>query len=90
MNRTILRLQILFFVALAAVAGWFVYQQLFVAGPIKACEKHGGWWDPKDHVCAHVLYIPNITHRSPSDTTIPSITARKPVPADTGKKPAAK
>lgn len=82
MNRLILRVQILFFVALAAVGVWFVYQQFFVLGPVRACEKHGGWYDPKDHVCAHVLYLPNITHRNPSDAKIPAeTTARKSVGA---------
>ena len=31
--------------------------------PESACEAGGGWWDPKDGICAKVVSIPSITGR---------------------------
>ncbi len=77
MNRLIMRLQVFAFVAFLVVFGAIVFYQFFVLGPYQRCEKIHSWYSPADHRCARVLYIPNVTHRYPSDATLPAYTARK-------------
>jgi hypothetical protein len=47
-----------------AVGGVWIYDSRYVR-PMKECEKHGGWWDERDLKCAHVVYLPTLTHRAP-------------------------
>src|SRR5690606_12203861 len=63
MNRTIDRLKLIFLgiFALACAATW-AYQVLYV-WPAKRCEANGEWWDASTRICAHPIYIPDITGR---------------------------
>lgn len=79
MNRLIQRLQLFVFAVFLIVLGAIVYQRFFILGPYEHCDKIGSWWDPKDHMCARVLYVPNITHRYVDPKKVPEITARKTV-----------
>ncbi len=60
------------FVALFAISVVivFTYQNVVVA-PVQACESSGNWWDPQSHSCAHVVYLPDITHRRPGAKGMP-------------------
>ncbi len=71
MNSIINRLG-LAFVALFAVSVVivFAYQALVVA-PVQTCEASGNWWDPQSRSCAHVVYLPDITHRRPGAKGMP-------------------
>ena len=56
----------LWFLCLFAVAAAAVWTyQLFWVEPVQKCERTGNWWDPQSRSCAHVIYLPNITHRKP-------------------------
>jgi hypothetical protein len=71
MNSLINRLGLAFlalFVLSAAIV--FTYQATVVA-PVQTCESSGNWWDPQSHSCAHVVYLPDITHRRPGAKGMP-------------------
>ncbi len=63
MNFFLRRIELIFLglFAVTATAVW-VYQ-LFWVMPVQRCETHGNWWDPQSRSCAHVIYLPNFTHR---------------------------
>ncbi len=63
MNSIINRLGLAFvavFIISAVIV--FTYQTVVVA-PVQSCESSGNWWDPQSKSCAHVVYLPDITHR---------------------------
>ena len=65
MNRTITRVKIIFFgLFLAGSLGMLGYHFYFV-WPAQNCDAQGGWWDPKDHLCASPMPIWRITGRLP-------------------------
>jgi hypothetical protein len=67
MNPDIERLKLIFigiFVAGAlGVGAW----QIGWAGPRKACESQGKWWDHSERVCAQPVLISDITGRTIQD-----------------------
>jgi len=71
MNSIINRLGLAFLAlfVLSAVAV-FTYQSVVVA-PVQTCESSGNWWDPQSRSCAHVVYLPDITHRRPGAKGMP-------------------
>ncbi len=44
-------------------AEWFPKTHACAAPPSAACEAAGGWWDPRDRLCARVVHIPDFTGR---------------------------
>jgi hypothetical protein len=63
MNSIINRLG-LAFLALFALSAVIVFAyQAIVVTPVQTCEASGNWWDPQSKSCAHVVYLPDITHR---------------------------
>ena len=63
MQRTLLRLKILFLVLfLIGTAGSLVYHVMWVK-PARACAARGGWWAPRSRVCATPIDITQITGR---------------------------
>jgi len=71
MNSIINRIGLAFLALFAiSVAIVFTYQNVVVA-PVQTCESSGNWWDPQSHSCAHVVYLPDITHRRPGAKGMP-------------------
>jgi len=63
------RIELVFFAVLVlAVGGVLAFQSWFVS-PMERCEGSGNWWDPKNHTCGHVIYLPDITHRPAGSKT---------------------
>jgi len=65
MNFLLRRIELVFLALFAVGAGAVWIYQIFWAMPVQKCEQHGNWWDPKSRSCAHVIYIPALTHRAP-------------------------
>jgi hypothetical protein len=71
MNSIINRIGLAFLALFAiSVVVIFTYQTVVVA-PVQTCESAGNWWDPQSHSCAHVVYLPDITHRRPGAKGMP-------------------
>ncbi len=66
MMRLITRVQLaylgLFLACCAAVYGY----QAYYVWPVQKCEKHGGWWSARYHMCAQPMPIWRITGRKPN------------------------
>jgi hypothetical protein len=54
---------------LACCVGIFAYQAYYV-WPVQACDKHGGWWSAKYHMCAQPIPIWRFTGRMPKNMPI--------------------
>ncbi len=85
MNKTLNLVRTGFLVAFALITAGIVAYSMLVIWPNRDCEKKGQWWAPKFHRCAHVLYLPNVTHRAPG-TKAPKPTSPSD-PVMTGKAP---
>jgi hypothetical protein len=60
------------FLALFAVSVVIIFTyQAEVVTPVQTCESSGNWWDPQSRSCAHVVYLPDITHRRPGAKGMP-------------------
>jgi hypothetical protein len=71
MNSIFNRLGLVFLALFAiSVVIIFAYQAVVVT-PIQSCESSGNWWDPQSHSCAHVVYLPDITHRATGAKGLP-------------------
>jgi hypothetical protein len=63
MKSTIPRVK-LFFVGLFALSCAAIWAyQIFYVWPRDQCEGHGGWWEPKERICATPIAISSITGR---------------------------
>jgi hypothetical protein len=71
MNSIINRLGLVFLALFALSAAIVFTYQSVVVTPVQTCEASGNWWDPQSHSCAHVVYLPDITHRPPGAKGMP-------------------
>ncbi len=63
MHRSFDRIRTIFLAAFAlCIAGVWALQVYYVQ-PRQRCEASHNWWDSRQRVCGHVVYIPDITHR---------------------------
>ncbi len=52
-------------VCLAQAGGhWMSKTRTCAVSAQEACEAHGGWWEPRDKICARVISVPALTGRS--------------------------
>jgi len=50
---------------LAQVGGqWMSKTRTCVISAQEACEARGGWWEPRDKICARVVSVPALTGRT--------------------------
>ena len=75
MNFFIRRVELVFLGLFAAISALVWIYQFFWVAPVKKCEQHGNWWDPQSGSCAHVIYLPSITHRKPGQKAASATTA---------------
>jgi hypothetical protein len=63
MNFFLRRIELIFLGLLTLGAAGVWGYQIFWVMPVQKCEQSGNWWDPQSRSCAHVIYLPNITHK---------------------------
>jgi hypothetical protein len=63
MERTLLRLKILFLVLFLLGASASLAYHLMWVKPSRACAERGGWWAPRSRVCGTPIDITDVTGR---------------------------